>query len=250
MASISSDVALPILKIAGLNPGTLQVSVCRSLVQATEATRAAAAGPASRAEADAVAAVLDQRPRGHGVWSTRSFENGSPAAAGLSNRHSEPLPSLLSLRGLVNGPTAETGSSRDAAAAPPDSYVATRQGSTGLPLAALDSRSSRHPNGPVSDAASPAEDHAAAADEESSAEGDVCARESSSPRPRVARDPQRLLVLGGMGARGDNGWFAHVVDHVASLRQPDTGDGAAVVCTMDYRWAHGIVQALRQLHFP
>jgi hypothetical protein len=53
--------------------------------------------------------------------------------------------------------------------------------------------------------------------------------------PRVARDPQRLLVLGGMGARGDNGWFHHVVEHVAALRQPNTRDGSAVVCTMDYR---------------
>jgi len=221
------------------------------VIQATEAARAAAAGPASRAEADAVAAVLDTRPRGHGVWSTRSFDNsGSPAAAGLSNRHSEPLPPLP-LRGLVSGgPAADGSPSRDAAGLP-DSYVATRQGSTCLPLAAQDSRSGGHPNGPVPDAVRPGEDRVAAADEESSTEGDAAARgSSSSPRPRVAQEPQRLLVLGGMGARGDNGWFAHVVDHVASLRQPGTGDGAAVVCTMDYRWAHGICPDARAAQYP
>ena len=224
-------------------------------MQATEAARAAAAGPASRAEADAVAAVLDTRPRGHGVWSTRSFDSGgSPAAAGLSNRHSEPLPPL-SLRGLVSGgPAADGSSSRDAAAGPPpEAFVAARQGSAGLPLAALDSRSSGQPNGPLSDTA--ASDRAAAADEASSAGeaggGDGGARgSSSSPRPRVAREPQRLLVLGGMGARGDNGWFAHVVDHVASLRQPGTGEGAAVVCTMDYRLGRSTVPRYGNVNLP
>ena len=165
-----------------------------------------------------MAAVLDQRPRGHGVFSTRSFDNGSTAAAGLSNRHSEPLPSL-SLRGLVgNGPATADGSPpRDAAAAaPPQGFEATRQGSTGLPLAAQDRRrSSGQLDGPLPNAASPREDRAATTDEGSSAgedagDGDAGGARGSSSRPRVAREPQRLLVLGGMGARGDNGWFAHV----------------------------------------
>ena len=214
-------------------------SAHRLALQAAEAVRAAAAGPASRAEADSLAAaVLDQRPRGHGVFSTRSFDSGS-AAAGLSNRHSEPLPSLT-LRGLVNGPTSNGGPSRDAAAAP-DACVAARQGSTGLPLGNPDGSRAAQLEGPLSDASTPCEGRAAADEGSSTGAADGgdagAARAGSSSRPRVARDPQRLLVLGGMGARGDNGWFSHVVDHIASLRQPGGGEGAAVVCTMDYRCA-------------
>ena len=188
--------------------------------------QAAATGPASRAEADSVAAVLDQRPRGHGIFSTRSFDGGVAAAA-LSNRHSEPLPSL-SLRGLGNGPTGD--GAREPAM--PAGRVAVRQGSTGsIALAALDTAKC---NGPLSDAGSARED--AAADEADPGDGAAGGGlRQGKNRPRVAREPQRLLVLGGMGARGDNGWFQHVVEHVASLRQPDSGDGAAVVCTMDYR---------------
>lgn len=55
-------------------------------------------------------------------------------------------------------------------------------------------------------------------------------------RPRVTKEPECLLVLGGMGARGDSGWFRHVVEHIASLRDPETGEGAAVICTFDSRW--------------
>ena len=148
---------------------------------ATAAAQAAAAGPGSRAEADSMAAVLDQRPRGHGIFSTRSFDNGAATAAALSNRHSEPLPSI-SLRGLANGPTS------DPAARDFPATVATRQGSTGLPLAALDSSSAAQRNGLLPGAILQRDD--GAADEASSA-GDAGSADGTagSGQSRFASSP-------------------------------------------------------------
>ena len=196
---------------------------------AKDAIRGAAAGAGSQAEADIVAEVLDARPRGQGIFSTRSFDKSE--AANDSNRR-EATPASPSVRGLANGPSGNAAS---------NTLNAGRQGSLGIAMAPLDSSS-----GDVFRQGAPESDLARRGSPGNpvSGSGHSSDADSGQARPRTARDPQRLLVLGGMGARGDNGWFNHVVDHIASLRQPSTGDGAAVVCTMDYR------SAARLAHLP
>ena len=170
-----------------------------------------------------MAAVLDSRPRGHGVFSTRSFDGEEAAGDGDRGKASSALPSR---RGLANGPSRDVvvgaaGSDHDAALGVAMTPRDSRSGSDARKQAAADVTPTRH-------------DSAATV---GSGRKDSSDAGGGHPRPRVARDPQRLLVLGGMGARGDNGWFNHVVEHMAALRQPNTGEGAAVVCTMDYRSA-------------
>lgn len=66
------------------------------------------------------------------------------------------------------------------------------------------------------------------------------AAESSSAAAGHHRvnDPrrQKLLIVASLGVEGGNGWFTHVAEHIASLRDPCTGQPAADVVTFDNRW--------------
>lgn len=54
----------------------------------------------------------------------------------------------------------------------------------------------------------------------------------------MVNDPQRskLLIVASLGVEGGSGWFSHVAQHFADLRDPATGQPAADVVTFDNRW--------------
>lgn len=64
------------------------------------------------------------------------------------------------------------------------------------------------------------------------------------------REPEKVLVIGGLGAKASTAWCAHIVQHLVGLRGAQ-GQSLACVCTYDLRWGpeidacHPIVWQLR-----